>query len=215
MKEEERRRIIIGALRLLKRKYKADIHTFLDHSNPLELLVATMLAAQSQDAQVNKVTPALFKRYGTIDKYARAKPEDLYKYTRTLGLYKGKSNNIVNMAKMVKRDFGGRIPKTMAELTLLPGVGRKTANIVLYNAFGITEGIAIDTHCITVLNRLLLYGTTDAKKLEQEMMKIVPKSDWGDVTHLLIALGRDVCTAKVKYCKDCTLNRICPSSDVK
>ncbi len=199
----------------LKKKYREEMKTSLDHSDAWELLVATMLAAQSQDVQVNKVTPALFKRYPSARDYARLRPEDLYKYVKTLGLYRNKSKNIVNAAKAIHENFGDKVPDSMEGLTSLPGIGRKTANIVLSNAFHKNVGIAIDTHCITVTNRLFLYDTTNAEKIEKSMMAFVPKEEWGNVTHLFVALGRDVCTARTKYCSKCVLNDICPSSDVK
>ena len=198
----------------LKKRYHREMKTSLGHSSPWELLAATMLSAQSQDAQVNKVTPRLFKRYTSVRDFARLKPSDLYPYVKTLGLYRNKSKNIVATAKYIKGSFKGSVPRTMEGMLKLSGVGRKTANVVLANAFGINEGMAIDTHCITVANRLFLYNTTNPVKIEERLMKTVPKSDWGNLTHLFIALGRDVCTVRKKYCSKCVLNDICPSSDV-
>jgi endonuclease-3 len=199
----------------LKRRYANEMKTSLDHRNALELLIATMLAAQSQDVQVNKVTPALFKACPTVKDYAKLKPEQLYKYIMTLGLYKNKAKNIVNAAKVMHENFSDTVPDTMLGLTSLPGVGRKTANIVLSNAFDKIVGIAIDTHCITVTGRLFLYETKNPEKIEQMLMKFVPQKEWGNITHLFVALGRDVCMAKTKYCERCVLNDICPSSTVR
>ncbi len=199
----------------LRRRYAKDMHTSLDHSNPWEMLVATMLSAQATDAGVNRITPRLFKRFSGPRSYAGLRPAQLYPYTRSVGLYRNKSKNIVAAAKRIVRDFGSRVPDTMEGLTSLPGVGRKTANVVLYNAFHRSAGIAIDTHCVTVSNRLGLVRTKDPAKIEKALMQIVPRRDWGDITHLFIALGRDVCTARKKHCERCVLNDVCPSSTVK
>ncbi|MCL5430455.1 MAG: endonuclease III [Candidatus Marsarchaeota archaeon] len=201
-------------LRRLKKRYPEELRTRLHYGNPWELLVATMLSAQSQDAQVNKVTPALFRKYPNINDYLGEKPTDLYPYVRTLGLYRNKSKNIIKAARYINDNFNSKVPRHMEQLVQIPGVGRKTANVVQGNAFGIMEGIAIDTHCITVANRLFLFNTNNAEKIENKMMEFVPKREWINVTHLLIALGRDVCTARRKYCKNCVLNDICPSSTV-
>ena len=202
-------------IRMLKRRYRKEMKTSLDHRNRWELLVATMLSAQSQDAQVNRVTPKLFGRYPNVTDYLKLKPSELYPYVRTLGLYRNKSKNIIRAARYVHEHFHDTLPRTIGQMVQLPGVGRKTANVVLANAFGVLEGIAIDTHCITTTNRLFLLHTRDAKKIEARLMEFVPKDEWGNITHLLIALGRDVCTAKKKYCSRCVLNSLCPSSEVK
>jgi endonuclease-3 len=202
-------------IRRLRRRYPKEIRTSLSHGSPWELLVATMLSAQSQDAQVNKVTPKLFKRYPNIKNYLNKKPAALYPYVKTLGLYRNKSKNIINAAHYLHENFDDKIPKSIAELAEIPGVGRKTANVVQANAFGVSEGIAVDTHVTVTTNRLFLFHTNDAKKIEQWMMEFVPKNEWRDITHMLIALGRDVCTARRKYCESCVLNDICPSSTVR
>jgi endonuclease-3 len=187
-------------LRRLRTRYREEMRTSLKHSNPWELLVATILSAQTQDRQVNKVTKSLFKKYRHVRNYATLKPGDLYRYVRSIGLYRQKAKNIVNAAKLIQSDFGSRVPNRMEDLVTLPGVGRKTANVVLSNAFGINAGIAIDTHCITVSNRLGFVRTGDPERIESRLMKLFPSSEWGTLTHLLIALGRDVCTARVKRC---------------
>lgn len=209
------RKYMNEVLALLRKRYGKRLRTSLDHSNEWQLLVATMLSAQAQDRQVNKVTKRLFSKYNDIEDFASLKPQQLYPYIGSIGLYRGKARNIVNTAKILKRDFKLKIPRTIAGLTTLPGVGRKTANVVISNAFGINEGIAIDTHCITVANRLGVANTKDPKKIEQGLMKITDKKDWGDLTHLFIALGRDTCTARKKYCESCILRHICPSSDAR
>ena len=202
-------------LYLLKKKYSEQMKSTLEYSNAWELLVATMLSAQAQDKQVNIATKKLFRDHREIHDYADMGLKELYKYTESIGLYRNKSKNLIKAAKVIEKDFNGKVPSAIASLQALPGVGRKTANVVQYNWFGKSEGIAIDTHCITVCNRLRLANGTNAEKIEKEMMKITPKEDWGNVTHLFIALGRDVCTARAKHCEACVLNRICPSSTVK
>lgn len=202
-------------IKRLRKRYPSDIRTFLTHETPWELLVATMLSAQSQDAQVNKVTPALFKKYPNIKNYLNKKPTDLYPYVKTLGLYRNKSKNIIKAAHYIHENHNDKVPKTIDQLIEVPGVGRKTANVVQANAYGVSEGIAVDTHVTVVANRLFLFHTNDPKKIEQKMMEFIPKKEWRDITHELIALGRDVCTARRKYCEDCALNDICPSSTMK
>ena len=211
----DRKAYIVEVLRLLRKRYGSTLKTMLEHSNPWELLVATILSAQSQDLQVNKVTKLLFKKYPSVKSYAGLRPQALYPYIGSIGIYRNKAKNIVGSAKAIVKDFNGKVPSTMAQLITLPGVGRKTANIVLSNAFGISEGIAIDTHCIVVSNRLGLSKTRNAEKIETILMQIVPKKDWNSINHMFIALGRDVCTARRKYCSECVLNRICPSSDTR
>jgi endonuclease-3 len=202
-------------LRRLKARYRKEMHTSLEHSNPWELLVATILSAQSQDRQVNKITRRLFKKYRKIEDYSVLRPRELYPYVRSIGLYRGKAARIVNSARLLKEDFGSKVPRTMEELVTLPGVGRKTANVVLSDAFGINTGIAIDTHCVTVSNRLGFVRTRNPVKIERRLMGLLPNSEWKNVNHMFIALGRDTCTARAKYCRRCTLNDICPSSDAR
>lgn len=201
--------------RRLKARYRKEMRTSLEFSNPWELLVATMLSAQSQDVQVNKVTGLLFRAYRTPQEFAALRPSQLYRYIGRLGLYRGKAKNIVRTARIISSDFDGDVPRTMEEMVRLPGVGRKTANVVLGNAFRVYEGIAIDTHCITVISRLGLARTKDPKAIEEKLMGLVDRKDWVNISHLFIALGRDVCTARRKYCEDCALKDICPSSDAR
>ena len=212
---DAKRKRLNTVIRLLKKEYSRDMHTFLDFSSPWQLLVATILAAQAQDAQVNKATAKLFKDHPNVGDYARMTPTELYSHIRTIGLYKGKGKNIINSAKIIASKFGSKVPKTMEELVELPGVGRKTANIVLSNAHGIVEGIAIDTHCIVVANRLGFVRTNNPVKIEQRLMAISDRSEWNNINHLFIALGRDTCTARRKYCERCVLKNVCPSSDAK
>jgi endonuclease-3 len=199
----------------LKKNYPKELRTRLDYKNPWELLVATMLSAQSQDAQVNKVTPALFRKYPNLKDYLGESPSTLYPFVKSLGLYRNKSKNIIKAAHHIHSNFNDRVPTRMEQLTEIPGVGRKTANVVQGNAFEVIEGIAVDTHCITTANRLFLFNTKSAEKIERRLMEFVPRKEWINVTHLLIALGRDTCTARKKYCGRCVLKDICPSSDAK
>ncbi|MCL4363409.1 endonuclease III [Candidatus Marsarchaeota archaeon] len=215
MEYQNRRLYASHVLRLLKRKYRNAMRTGLNHENPWELLVATVLSAQAQDRQVNLVTPALFTRYKSIEQFASANPSSLYRYTNSIGLYKTKSRNIVNAARMLRDEFKLQVPHSIEGLIKLPGVGRKTANVVLSNAYGINEGIAIDTHCITVANRLGLARSKKPEVIEKILMAQYPKKEWQNVSHLFIALGRDTCTARKKICERCILKRVCPSSTLK
>lgn len=212
---KDRRYYIREILRLLKRRYRAEMHTSLNFRDPWQLLVSTILSAQATDESVNRITPALFRRYRQVGDFAKARPSDLYRFTRSIGLYRAKSKNIVNAARMMVDRFGSKVPESLDEMVELPGVGRKTANVVLYNAFGRIQGIAIDTHCVTVSNRLGITHSKNPAIIERDLTKIIDKRDWGDVTHLFIALGRDVCTARKKMCEDCVLKGICVSSSVR
>jgi len=202
-------------IRKLKRSYASEAKTRLHYLTPWQLLVATELSAQAMDSTVNNATGKLFKVYKKPGDFAKLTPRQLYKFTKTIGLYRNKSRNIIGAAKLIVKYYDSKVPKSMQELVKLPGVGRKTANVVLSAAYGINEGIAIDTHCITVLNRLGIVHTRDPAKIEITLMKITPRSEWSNITNLLIALGRDVCTARAKHCASCTLNSVCPSSTVK
>ncbi len=181
--------------------------------NPFELLVATILSAQSTDVQVNKLTKSLFQKYKTVNNFADADSEQFRKDVNSVNFYNNKAKNIQATARMVLDQFHGRVPMTMGELILLPGVARKTANIVLYNAYGITEGIAIDTHVKRLANRLGLTKHDDPVKIEHDLMAITPKADWGDLTHMLIDHGRAVCQARKPMHENCVLADICPSRE--
>ncbi|MDI6716689.1 MAG: endonuclease III [Actinomycetota bacterium] len=195
----------------LKREYP-DARIVLNYSNPLELLVAVILSAQCTDKKVNEVTKVLFKKYRDVYDYANARLEELEKDIRPTGFYRNKAKNIISMANMLIGRFGGEVPSRMEDLVQLPGVARKTANVVLGNAFGITEGIAVDTHVKRLSNRLGLSNNTDPEKIEVDLMDIVPKDDWFKFTYLLIEHGRAVCDAKKPHCDACILNDICPSA---
>ena len=197
----------------LKAEYP-DARTELDWSNPLELLVATILSAQTTDVQVNQVTKSLFAKYRTAEDYAGAAPETLEEDIRPTGFYRNKARSLRGMAGALVEEYGGEVPRTMSELVALPGVGRKTANVVLGNAFGVDEGIVVDTHVRRVSGRLGLTENRDPVKIEQELMSVVPEEDWTDFSHLLILHGRRTCKARKPDCPNCILNDICPSADL-
>ena len=191
-----------------------DARTELDWKNPLELLVATMLSAQTTDVQVNRVTQSLFAKYRTAEDYAHADPTELEEDIRPTGFYRNKARSLRNMADVLVDEHGGEVPRTMQELVALPGVGRKTANVVLGNAFGVDEGIVVDTHVRRVSGRLGLTENKDPVKIEQDLMKVVPEEDWTVFSHLLILHGRRTCKARKPDCPNCVLNDICPSAEL-
>jgi endonuclease-3 len=184
--------------------------TALNYTNPLELLVATMLSAQTTDAQVNKVTQTLFKKYRTAKEYAEAPITQLEEDIHSTGFYHNKAKNLKACNQMLVDKFNGEVPKTMDELTQLPGVARKTANIVLYFAFNITAGVAVDTHVMRLSQRLGLTEEKDQNKIERDLMALTSKEQWMPLTDLLIYHGRQVCTAKKPLCDACVLNKFCP-----
>ena len=186
--------------------------TALNHTNPLELLVATILSAQCTDERVNIVTKSLFKKYRKAKDYADADLAELEENIKSTGFYRNKAKNIKKAGEMLVQKFHSRVPKTMNEMLELPGVARKTANIVLQNAFGVVEGIAVDTHVRRVSARLGLTTNEDQDKIEQDLLRIVPRDKWMRITDLLIFLGRRVCTAKKPKCDICVLNKLCPSA---
>jgi endonuclease-3 len=201
----------VEVIKRLEEEYP-DAAIALNYSNPLELLVATILSAQCTDEIVNKVTSNLFPRYKTTDDYANANLERFEQEIRSAGFYRNKAKNIINSAKRMNTDYGGSVPRSMAELTILPGVARKTANIVLYNAYDIIAGIAVDTHVRRISRRLGITHNSDPDKIEKDLMKKVPKAKWGLFSYLLIEHGRAVCTARKPKYEICILNDICPSA---
>jgi endonuclease-3 len=184
----------------------------LNYTNPLELLVATILSAQCTDERVNIVTKSLFKKYRKAEDYADADLAELEQNIKSTGFYRNKAKNIKETGEMLVQKFHSRVPKTMNEMLELPGVARKTANIVLQNAFGVVEGIAVDTHVRRVSARLGLTTNEDQDKIEQDLLRIVPRDKWMRITDLLVFLGRRVCTAKKPKCDICVLNKLCPSA---
>jgi endonuclease III len=189
-----------------------DAQCALRHGNAFELLVATILSAQCTDARVNLVTPALFAKYPSPDDLAGARQEDVEELIRTTGFFRSKAKSLLGMGGALVERHGGSVPRSMDELTALPGVGRKTANVVLGNAFGLAEGIVVDTHVKRLSGRLGLTRETDPVKIEADLVKIVPQQEWTDIAHLFIDHGRAVCKAPTPRCGSCVLADICPSS---
>ena len=186
--------------------------TELSWTNPLELLVATILSAQTTDVRVNLVTPNLFAKYPTAADYAGADPEELEEDIRPTGFFRNKAKSLLGMARALVEDHGGEVPRTMPELVALPGVGRKTANVVLGNAFSIDEGVVVDTHVRRLSNRLGFTTQKDPEKIERDLMQTVPREDWTVFSHLLILHGRSTCKSRKPDCENCTLNDLCPSA---
>jgi endonuclease-3 len=199
--------------RRLKKEYP-DAKCALNFSNPHEMLFATILSAQCTDAMVNKVTADLFQKYPTIKDYAEADQEEVEADIKPTGFFRQKTKSLQGSARKILEEYGGEVPDTMEELLTLPGVARKTANIVLGNAFGKSVGIAVDTHVRRVSQRLGLTANHDPDKIEQDLMRLVPKKNWFPITYLFIDHGRAVCKAPVPRCEDCVLSDICPSSRV-
>ena len=186
----------------------------LTHENPWELMIATILAAQCTDARVNTITPELFRRWPGPAEMAKASLEELESVIRPTGFYHNKAKNILGAACRVTEIFHGKVPQTLEELITIPGVARKTANVVLWGAFGINEGLAVDTHVKRISFRLGLTKNTDPVKIEQDLMKIFPRQEWGDVNHRLVWFGRDVCDARKPACDSCELSELCPRCGV-
>jgi endonuclease-3 len=189
-------------------------HCALDFKTPFQLLVATILSAQCTDKRVNMVTPALFKRYRTPAALAAAKPEELEELIKSTGFFRSKTKSLIGMATAVAEQHDGRVPDELDALVKLPGVGRKTANVVLGNAFDKNEGVVADTHVGRVSGRLGLTKETDPVKVEQDLMRLFPRDRWTMLAHLLIEHGRTICDARRPKCEVCFLNDICPSSTV-
>ena len=196
---------------LLKEEYP-EAKPSLNYSNPLELLVATVLSAQSTDVQINKVTEKLFEKYRTAEDYASADLRELENDLYSTGFYKTKAKNIKTAAQIIVEKYNGEVPKTMKELISLPGVGRKTANIVLARAFGIIEGIAVDTHVKRVSRRLGLTKNHDPEKIEKDLLSLARKEDLDSISMTLIYHGRKICQARKPKCPSCVVNKLCPSS---
>ena len=189
-----------------------DAHCELDYADPFQLAVATILSAQTTDVRVNMVTPELFARYPDAESLANAAQEDVEEIVRTTGFFRNKARNVIGFARGVMADHDGEVPRTIAELSALPGVGRKTANVVLGNAFGIDEGVVVDTHVKRISTLLRLTSEKTPEKIEQDLMKLFPPERWTLLAHLLIWHGRRVCDAKNPRCEACTLAHLCPAS---
>lgn len=199
--------------RRLEREYP-DAECALDHRNPYELIVATILSAQCTDKRVNMVTPALFEKFPDAERLSAADPEMLQEMIKSTGFFRNKTKSLLGMSAAVVEQHGGKIPETMSELVKLPGVGRKTANVVLGNAFGRDEGVVVDTHVTRLSNRLALSRENDPVKIEQDLMQLFPRNQWTMVAHLLISHGREICDARRPLCEQCVVNELCPSSRV-
>ncbi len=208
MQEEQR---ISEIIRLLHEEYP-NAKIALNFSNPLELLVAVVLSAQCTDKKVNEVTFYLFKKYKTVEDCAYASPEEFEKDIKPTGFYHNKAKNIIAAANMIIEKFNGQIPRTMDEILELPGVARKTANIVLGNAYGVVEGVAVDTHVKRVTFRLAFTKEKDPVKIEKDLMRVLLKEEWFPFTYVLIDHGRTLCTAKNVRCDICPVNHLCPSA---
>lgn len=204
---------VINILGLLKKEYPQP-RTALNYRTPFELLVATVLSAMTTDKHVNEVTRELFKKYKKIEDYAGAKPAQFQKDVSSINFYRNKASNIQKAAQTIMVDFGGTVPDKMDELVKLSGVARKTANIILSNAFGKNEGIAVDTHVKRLAQRLGLTKQEKPEKIEQDLIEITPKKEWGNLSHLLIFHGREVCVAKKPRHDQCVLYDLCPSRDI-
>lgn len=200
-------------IRLLHETYP-DIRCELDFSNALELLVATILSAQCTDVRVNLVTPALFARYPTAQAYAEAETSELEEMIRSTGFYRNKAKSIQSAARRLVEVYGGEVPADMKELLTLGGVARKTANVVLGNVFGIADGVVVDTHVKRLVGRLALTPETTPEKIERDLMLLVPREEWIDISHLLIFHGRRICNARKPNCVECTIQHLCPSAVV-
>lgn len=201
-------------IRFLKREYP-DAKCSLNHSNAFELLIATILSAQCTDERVNIVTADLFRKYRNPEDYLKVSPLELEKDIRTTGFFRNKTRSIQGTARMLTENFDSQVPDTIEELLELPGVARKTANVVLGNAFNVKSGIVVDTHVTRLSRRLRLTSEKQAEKIEQDLVKIVPKRDWVIFSHLLIFHGRKICRARNPACDACVVEKFCPSSFLK
>jgi endonuclease-3 len=199
-------------LKRLDQRYP-DVKCALNHNSAWELLVATILSAQCTDVRVNMVTPILFKKYPTIDHFAALQPEDLEPDIRSTGFFRNKSKSLVGAARKIISDFGGEVPRTMEELLTIPGAARKTANVVLGSWFGIAEGVVVDTHVQRISRRLELTKSDTPQKIEQDLMRVIPREKWIDFSHQIIHHGRAICIARKPKCAECPLEDLCHAAD--
>jgi len=208
-KKQERALEIISRLKQMYPKAKCS----LDFSNPFELLIATILSAQSTDVRVNIVTKSLFRKYPGPGEFAKASQPEMEKDVRQTGFFRNKAKAVIGVGKAIMERHAGEVPRTMEELTALPGVGRKTANVVLSNAFKAPAGIVVDTHVTRVSNRLGLTANSEAEKIEQDLMQLISQKESTSFSHRLIDHGREICTARKPKCSECRLNELCPSAE--
>ena len=209
--DSDKKKAALRIIELLEPEYP-NAKTALNFRNPLEMLIATILSAQTTDKQVNIVTKNLFNKYQKPEDYANVDVSELEQDIRSTGFYRNKAKNLKKTGQLLVEKYNSQVPRTMEELVKLPGVARKTANIVLTNSYGIVEGIAVDTHVRRLSQRLGLTKNTNPDKIEKDLMNIIPKSDWEKITDLLIFHGRNICTARKPKCSICVLNKICPSA---
>ena len=191
-----------------------EARTALEHANPFELAVATILSAQCTDERVNMVTPALFRRFPDAAALAGAPLEELEGIIHSTGFFRSKARNLVGMARAVMAEYGGELPRSLAELTRLPGIGRKTANVILGNAFGVDEGVVVDTHVKRLSGRLGLTAEKTPERIELDLMEVFPRERWTPLPHLLIFHGRRVCVARKPRCRECVVAALCPSASL-
>ena len=210
----DKKELMKQIIKLLRKAYP-DAHCALHHANPLELLIATILSAQCTDVRVNIVTATLFRKYRSAQDFINVAVTELEKDIQSTGFFRNKAKNIQGACKIIVEKYNGRVPETMEELLELPGVARKTANVVMGNAFGVASGIVVDTHVTRLANLLGLTETENAVKIEQDLIPLTPKKDWIMLPHLLIFHGRAVCIARRPRCSACVLEKLCPSSLLK
>lgn len=209
---QQRTERLAAILPILHKEFPRPL-TALNYNSPFELLVATILSAQCTDERVNMVTPALFKRYPTLEEFANADQTELEQLIFTTGFYRNKAKSILGAARVILEDFKGELPRTLAEFVKVPGAGRKTASVVLGSAFGIAEGIVVDTHVARLSKRLGLTKETDPVKVERDLIEITPKNEWISLSHLLILHGRATCVARKPKCEICRIAKHCPSAE--
>jgi len=207
----ENRKKLPQMIKLLAHHYRT-AKTALHFGNPLQMLVSTILSAQCTDVRVNKVTPLLFQKYKTAKDYATAKPEELQAMIRSTGFFRNKAKSIMGATRVMVEKFDGKVPNTMEKMLQLPGVARKTANVVLNNAYGIVEGVVVDTHVRRLSRRLGLTSQQNPEKIEQDLMKVVPRKDWGYFPYWLVDHGRSICKSQKPDCRECFLNQLCSSA---
>lgn len=198
----------VKIIEILKKEYP-DAKCSLDFSSPFEMLVAVCLSAQCTDDRVNKVTPELFRRMNTPREFANANIEEIEELIHSCGFYKNKAKNLKQAGIKIMNDFNGKVPQTIQELQTIPGVGRKSANVIMLEAFNMPQGIAVDTHCKRIANRLGFSSKDDPLKIEQDLLKVIPKEYYKDVNHLFIWLGRNICHSQKPECEKCVLNEMC------
>ncbi len=194
------------------RAHHHDAHCELDHQNPFQLVIATVLSAQSTDVMVNRITPELFRAYPTPAALAKAEQSEVEAKLNQIGMFRQKARNIIGLSKRLVEHHGGNVPRSLTELVELPGVGRKTANVVLGVAFGTPEGVVVDTHVQRISQRLGFTRETEPVEIEQDLMKLFPREDWDMLSHVLIFHGRRICTARSPACAACPVNELCPSA---